>query len=598
MSKPQAICDIECYSNYFLIAFLRASDDKIITFDFSGDNTLDVSKLLEIFDKYEIVTFNGTSYDIPLIRFAIKGATTQQLKYASDDLIVNEMKAYQFQNKYQLPDLEINTVDLIEVAPGKASLKIYGGRLHCDKMQDLPYDESKTLTHQEIREVKHYCSNDLQLTKLLLDELTPQIDLRRKMSNQYKCDLRSKSDAQIAETVIKAEISRKTGKSIKKPSGIDRFVYEAPAFISFKSKQLNDALNIVTSHPFEVRSSGKIDMPKELAELKIKMGVSIYQMGMGGLHSTEKSVHHIVSKYTIICDNDVTSFYPMIILNCGLYPKQMGEEFLDVYRGIVETRIAGKRAGDLVVADSLRIVINGSFGKLGSPYSTLYSPELMVQVTVTGQLLLLMLIEDLEEVGISVISGNTDGIVMKCPITKENLMTDIIKDWEDRTGFNMERTDYSGVYNRDVNNYIAVKTDGKVKTKGCFKTGGLQKNPTNEICNHAIIKYLTEGIDFEDTLRDCKDVTKFLTVRTVKGGAVKGSKHIGKAIRWYYSSTTRGTITYKTNNNTVPRSFGAKPCLDLPKEFPTDIDYDWYIRECKDLLKDIGINIIGQMDLF
>lgn len=598
MSKPQVICDIECYKNYFLIAFLRIEDDKMLTFDFSGDNTLDVGRIEDIITNYEIITFNGTSYDIPILKLAMIGADTEKLKKASDDIIVHELKSYQFNNKYRLPEIEMNTIDLIEVAPSEATLKIYGGRLHCDKMQDLPYNEDKVLTKDEMAKVKKYCGNDLKVTKMLLETLTPQIELRRKMSNQYKCDLRSKSDAQIAETVITAEIRRKTGRAIPKPAKIERFVYETPGFIKFQSKELNEVVTFVTTSPFTVPTAGKIIMPKGLETLKIALGNSVYQMGMGGLHSTENKVHHIQGKNTIICDCDVASYYPMIILNCGLYPKQLGVEFLDIYRTIVETRLAGKKAGNKVIADSLRIVINGSFGKLGSPYSALYSPELMIQVTVTGQLALLMLIEQMENNGISVVSGNTDGIVMSCHKDKEEIMMKLIADWEASTGFTMERTDYSGIYNRDVNNYIAVKTDGKVKTKGCFSIGGLQKNPTNEICNEAIVKYLTQGVDFEDTLRECKDIKKFLTVRTVKGGAVKGATYIGKAIRWYYGAGVMDTLNYKTSGNTVPRSFGAVACLDLPKEFPKDIDYKWYIKECKDLLKDVGINITGQIDLF
>ena len=41
---------------------------------------------------------------------------------------------------------------------------------------------------------------------------------------------------------------------------------------------------------------------------------------------------------------------------------------------------------------SKKIQINGSFGKLGSKYSLLYAPDLLLQTTITGQLALLMLI--------------------------------------------------------------------------------------------------------------------------------------------------------------------------------------------------------------
>src|SRR3546814_14028970 len=58
------------------------------------------------------------------------------------------------------------------------------------------------------------------------------------------------------------------------------------------------------------------------------------------------------------------------------------------------------RSGNKPVADSLKIVINGSFGKFGSKYSILYAPNFLTQTTLTGQLSILLLIEMLEMAGI------------------------------------------------------------------------------------------------------------------------------------------------------------------------------------------------------
>src|SRR5665648_505827 len=114
-----------------------------------------------------------------------------------------------------------------------------------------------------------------------------------------------------------------------------------------------------------------------------------------------------------LIDKDCTSYYPSIILGLRLYPTHMGDCFLEVYETIVNKRLEAKRNKDKVVANALKITINGSFGKLGSKYSNLYAPDLLIQVTLTGQLALLMLIEMIEGIGISIVSGNTDGIVIK-----------------------------------------------------------------------------------------------------------------------------------------------------------------------------------------
>ena len=56
----------------------------------------------------------------------------------------------------------------------------------------------------------------------------------------------------------------------------------------------------------------------------------------------------------------------------------------------------------------------------------------------------------------------------------------------------------------------------------------------------------------------------------------------------YGDTGITGEIVYAKSGNKVSRTEGAKPCMDLPKEFPTDIDYDWYLRKCLTILNDIG----------
>lgn len=608
--KPKCVMDLEIYPNYFLCSFMRLEDDFILALERTEEKELDVRQIQQILRKYEVITFNGNKFDIPMLKLAMTGVDNAMLKAASDSIIHSDRSSWEWERERNLPDLRMDHVDLIELSPGIDSLKTYMGRLHCKKLQDLPIPPNKRLTVEEMTIIRDYCGNDLRGTKALFLALEDQVNLRRAMSDEYGIDLRSKSDPQIAEAVISTEITRSTKKKPQRPPIVAKeFLYLKPDFIKFKNPKFNHALEVMTKNPFSVSSSGIISMPKEVLSLKIPMGCSVYQMGMGGLHSSESKTHYIADEEFLVCDWDVTSYYPMIILICRLFPNHIGPIFLEIFKKIVDERIdakeKGKGPGEPIQIKiyqtkdgSLKIVINGSFGKLGSPYSIIYAPELMVQVTVTGQLALLMLIEELESVGISIVSANTDGIVMKCPVGKEELMKEKIRNWEETTGFTMERSDYSAIYSRDVNNYIAITTKGKVKTKGCFAPGTLKKNPSNEICNLAVIEYLKHGTPIQETVTECDDITKFLTLRKVNGGAVKGTKEIGKTVRWYYSKGERGTINYKTNGNQVPRSFGAKPLMDLPDVFPFDIDYLWYMRECEDLLTDIGMGTKGQMPLF
>ena len=450
--KPILFMDIECYVDYFLIQFMSESG-KTVSFEKYDGKDFNRHTVRGLLEACEVITFNGTAYDLPMLAAALYGANTRDLKVLSDEIIHTDIKPWKFYKSHCIPQEPVDHIDLIEVAPGIASLKLYGGRLHAHKMQDLPIEPDQNITPEQREELKTYCRNDLELTQVLYNKLKGQIDLRRSMSAQYGQDLRSKSDAQIAETVIISELTRKNN-GLKPARAMNRkgtFNYRAPDFLP-----PSEARNIAEQFPFEVRSNGVTYMPKELEKLKVTIGATTYQLGMGGLHSTEKCQTEETTKQHALYDWDVASYYPSIILNCRLFPQQLGEMFLDVYREIVVERLQAKKENNKIKADALKIVVNGSFGKLGSQYSALYAPDLMVQVTVTGQLALLMLIEKLEQNGLRVVSGNTDGIVIKCPAGKEEHMKLIIRWWEGKTGFQMECTEYVGLYSLDVNNYIAI----------------------------------------------------------------------------------------------------------------------------------------------
>ena len=239
-------------------------------------------------------------------------------------------------------------------------------------------------------------------------------------------------------------------------------------------------------------------------------------------------------------------------------------------------------------AESLKVVINSSFGKMGNQYSSLYSPQLVIQITLTGQLALLMLIETLELAGIEVISGNTDGLVIYTNRNNEALLNTVVKRWEKVTGFETEETAYKSIHMRDVNSYIAIREDGSVKLKGAYRLKDISKNPVNEVCVRAVVNRLTHGQDVKELIMGCTDIRDFLTLRVVRGGAYKDGIYLGKTVRWYKSINCPGPIIYAKSGNDVPLTDGCRPLQELPTVFPNDVDYQWYIDNCYSMLEDVG----------
>jgi hypothetical protein len=491
---------------------------------------------------------------------------------------------------------------LIEVCPLKGSLKLYGARLHAPRIQDLPFVHDKILSQSEIDVVRDYCINDLNTTKLLYNNLSEQIQLREQLSIQYRQDLMSKSDAQIAEAIISSEIKQISGKWPKKPElgkiMLQELKYHVPAYLQFQTPKLKKVLQIVAAAKFSTDDIGRLVLPAELKGLKIQIGNGVYRLGLGGLHSSEKNVSYKSNEEYELLDRDVASYYPTVILNQGLYPEHLGQDFLTVYQTLVDRRLAAKKAKQWSISECLKIAINGTFGKTGSPYSVLYAPNITIQITLTGQLALLMLIENLELLKIQVVSANTDGILIWCAKKQQSEYLNIIQQWEEQTGFITEETKYEAIYSRDVNAYLAVKDKKSFKGKNDYydpwrgKTGKdqywkFQKNPTTQICIEAIENLIGQNIPLEQTIKECKDITKFVVVKNVTGGAHKNGYYLGKTVRWYYGQNEHGTINYIKNDNLVAESQGSIPCMDLPKEFPQNINYKWYIKRTIEMLEEI-----------
>jgi len=656
--RPVAFYDTECFPNYWLLK-LRPQKGGVYSFRLRSGQAFgdtEIARMRTLFEAYCVVSFNGNYYDVPMICAALSGYTAEQLKWLNDRIIVEKAKPWDL----GLPDWKPSDhIDVMEVAPGAGSQKQYAGRIHYKTMRDLPYDPSHYLNDAEIIEVDTYCENDLGQLEALFNDLAPQIKQREELGLRYGIDLRSKSDAQVAEAVLKKRCEHATGMRIYKPQ-IDwnlKFRYKVPQFISYQTSQLQRALELVKESIFRLGPNGTVEMPPQLEGLLITIGHSTYKIGIGGLHSQEKNLVAISNETHQIRMPDVASYYPNLMVNAGAWPPALGQAFISEYEAIKNERLQAKalqaklkKAGDtkskeyeaaLVGNEGGKIMINGTFGKTGSPYSVLFAPEMLIQTTITGQLCLLMLIEWHEHYGIPVISANTDGIVINCPREKLQTSEYLISEWEKRTGLEMETEDYVAIYARDVNNYFAIKTPDDIKRKGEYAKAGLveKKNPDVEICADAVAEFLAKGTPILYTIAASRDIRKFVAIQKVNGGGIKlwgegprkgarvmdmvgvlmangwikdGRKwrkgdnltdattayqscfspqtpeYLGKVVRWYYSKQAPGPIVYASNGNTVSLSYGAKPCMTLPEVFPTDIDYDWYCNKAEGMLKDIG----------
>lgn len=604
-TRPEVVCDTECLPNYWSIGF-KSADGKKKVYELYDGCPLNRTAIASIFRQYRVFTFNGIKYDIPMICYAMSGASNEELKHASDELIQFGTPHWVFMQRLNLTVPEFfDHVDLMQVSPGAPqmpSLKMYAGRLHSRKMQEMPIHHEESVYEEGRQVIRAYHDNDLDVTLDLKHELREQVRLRAIMSDEYKIDLRSKSDAQVAEAVVKSELEKVLGRRVYPPDIEPRFFkYRPPAYIRFNTVAMRAALGVVTSAQFKIDSAGNLHAQDDVKKLNVTIGGVAYQMGIGGLHSQEANISRFSDDQFILKDRDVTSYYPEIILSQGLFPKHIGPGFLTVFGGLRLRRVKAKRAGDKNTSETLKIAINGIGGKFNNVYSTVFAPEMLIQMTLTGQLAVLMLIERLVEEGIQVVSANTDGIISRVPRDKLWLFQAIFFDWELETGYTTEETEYISVHSQSVNSYLAFYKDktGKVKAKrkgaafaasgpGLDGAAGLKKNPDMDICTDAVIDFITKGVPIEDTIKWTFDMRKFVSVRRVTGGAFQDGLPLGKALRWYYSTDPSDGF-FNKDGNKVSKTIGAKLMMELQPYVPDDLDHDYYIREAYAVLEDIGM---------
>ena len=106
----------------------------------------------------------------------------------------------------------------------------------------------------------------------------------------------------------------------------------------------------------------------------------------------------------------------------------------------------------------------------------------------------------------------------------------IIKEWEEKTGLQMEEDVVNEIYQKDVNNYIMLENNGDIKTKGGYvknysikkgkeKFGNYISNSMT-IIDEAIVKNLLFKTPIEDTILNCNDSIRF-QITTKKGPTYK-----------------------------------------------------------------------------
>jgi hypothetical protein len=324
-----------------------------------------------------------------------------------------------------------------------------------------------------------------------------------------------------------------------------------------------------------------------------------FDFGTGGIHGSVESKIVRAKEGWTLKDADVASMYPNIAISNRVYPLHLTAKFCDIYQDVYNQRkMYPKDSPENAV---MKLALNGVYGDSNNQYSPFYDPQYTMITTINGQLSLCMLAERLLTIpDLEIVQVNTDGVTVMYPSAYQEMYDEICTKWQKDVKLELEYADYSAMFVRDVNNYIALYTNGKVKRKGAYEYEGLgwHQNQSCLVVPKAVEAFMLHGTPVEEYIMNHKDKYDFmLRTKVPRSSSLvlvyeDGFEAKLQNICRYYPSKQGGKLVKimpplveggELRRLGIDVEWNVKPCNDITK-FKWDLDYDYYISEANKLI--------------
>lgn len=537
------------------------------------------------------IGFNSKHYDQYIIKAIAADLSPQEIKQVNDFIIAGGQG-------WQCPLLNgiyfnFNNVDIRDDTQMGLSLKAIEGHLGMSvKESSIPFDIDRPLTEEEKRETEFYCDHDVDTAEKL-------IDIRKDyLKNKINLGRLAGLDEVKAMGMTNAKLTAAMLKATKKPHDDERkYVYPdnlrkeyiPPEVFAFFDRMYDETI------PDSELFKGKFNLT---------IGECPVTLGYGGIHGAIPNFFWEESEHRGIWNEDVGSYYPHLCTINGYTSRNIPSP--KIYEDILERRMQAKAAGDKHTANALKLVCNTTYGCLLNQYNDLFDPLMGRSVCISGQLYLLELAEHcFQEIeGLRIVQLNTDGIMVECDKKDYDKLTEICKEWQSRTGFDLEEDTVVKIAQKDVNNYVEVQPGGKSKAKGGYLVKGIAPAGAFNVNNSCVIvatalkEFFVNGTPVEDTINGCDDIFQFQII--AKAGAkykeayhvVDGVKEpVQKVNRVYATADERYGKIYKVkseDDSTAKIEMLPEHCIiDNDNQLSiSDVDKTFYIEMAKKRVND------------
>ena len=494
------------------------------------------------------VGFNSKFYDQFIIKGICLDCSPGEIKELNDYLIKGN-QGWQYplmRDNY----FSFNNVDIRDDMQMGLSLKAIEGHLGMNIQEtEVDFNLDRPLTQEELELTELYCKHDVDATEKILElrkgYLQSKIDIGR-LSGLDEVKAMGMTNAKLTAALLKAEFKEHDDeRSYKLPGNLLREYIPSEVF-EFFERMYDPAIS---------------DKDLFSEKLDIFIGECPVRLGYGGIHGAIPNYIWEESEDGRINRNkDVASYYPHLMTVNGYTSRNIPSP--KIFEDVLETRMKAKAAGDKATANALKLVVNTTYGAMLNQYNPLNDPLMGRSVCISGQLYLLELAEHLfkEVPDLKIVQLNTDGIMVEFHRDYYETFDQITKEWEQRTGFELEEDSVKKIAQKDVNNYVEVQPDGSVKTKGGYLVKGIAKAGAFNVNNNAVIvatalrEYFVNGTPVEETILGCDDITQFQMIAKA-GAKYKEAYHLVDGVQ---EPVQRVNRVYATTDERYGKLFKVK----------------------------------------
>ena len=566
--------DFEVYAyNWLCVAIdpIKRSEYVIV------DNRDELMKLYESYKNDIWVTYNGRNYDQYIMKAIILGFDPKKV---NDWIIVKERKGWAFSSLFNT--IRLNIFDIMPNPP--VSLKTLEGFMgYSIHEPSVPFDINRRLTAAEIAETIDYCRFDVQNTIEVFLKRKGEFDAQMDLLKAFNLPLYnlSKTQAQLAAVILDGrKMTFNDEWAIRLPHNVKLGKYEHVGHWFLNKANHNEDASLTTM----------------IAGLE-------HTIAWGGVHAGASKEVIVCAEDELMFDADVGQLYPNIMRVYKLSSRAARKpEMLDY---VLDTSMRLKAEGKTKEREPYKRQCNIFYGAMGDPFNPLYDPLHRKLVCVYGQVFLIDLIDKIEDI-VTLINSNTDGIFFK--VKKENYkeLMSRIAEWEARTQLQMDYKEFTKFIAKDVNNYLAIQTNGKIHAKGAYVKDLSDLDYDLPIVNEALRNYMVFGTPVETTVNSCTDFRKFQKIVKLSNkykwveheNGQRNLKFDNKAYRVFASLDNMDGRLLKckpTENGDKKDKFANTPehCFIYNGSLegvriPSKLDRSYYVQLAKDRLSDFG----------